>query len=188
VLQDSDDDDYAYELDCNDHDLDDVYHYVQATLSDVGTINGLDTFECYEFLQRDGTDFKTIQIQAGKGVKLINYGAGKVSSMTKDDGSVYIPPVTVQFTFTLNPNITHYEYRIYQVDAVGSLTGANELQGIEDADTNTYTYSYTYDGTDIVIAVQILPHANDYIESETYYTLSDTDQSVTIDLKVDINN
>ena len=188
VLQDSDDNDYAYELDCNNHSLDDVYHYIQATLSDTGTIHDIDTFECNEFLQRDGTKFKTVQVQAGKGLKLINFGAGKASSFTKDDGTIYNVPEEVQFTFTVNPSITHYEYRIYKVDDKGSLKGADELQGTEDTDSDSYIYSYNYTDSDIDIALQILPHDNDYVESVTYYTLSDTDQSVVIDLIKDINN
>lgn len=94
---------------------------------------------------------------------------------------------SVQFKFTVTPSITGYEWRIYQVDAKGSLKGAVDLAGEESATADNQTYSYNYT-SDIEIALQILSRSNDYVESDTYYTLNSLDQDVTINLTPDINN
>jgi len=94
----------------------------------------------------------------------------------------------VNFKFTLSPSITGYEWRLYEVNNKGSLDGAINLAGEESAtaDNQTYQYNYTQDK---VMAVQILPHnQEDFVESDTYYTLSDSNKSVTITLEKDINN
>ena len=92
-----------------------------------------------------------------------------------------------QFIFTLSPTNTAYEWRIYSVTALGSLVGAVELDGEESATVDTQTYNYTYSG-DQPIAVQIIDNLSDYIESVTYYTLLNSNQSVTILLQTDDNN
>jgi len=92
------------------------------------------------------------------------------------------------FKFTVRPSITHYEWRIYKVDNIGSLAGASELAGEESATEDNQTYSYNYT-SDTPIAVQIISQPdNDYEESITYYTLTDSDQNVTINLNADENN
>lgn len=89
--------------------------------------------------------------------------------------------------YTLNPAITNYEYRIYEVTNTGSLAGANEVQGDENATNASQSYAYDFvNGTNY--AIQILPKANDFEESVTYYSATAGDQNVIINLKKDINN
>ncbi|MCD6434848.1 MAG: hypothetical protein J7L15_00440, partial [Clostridiales bacterium] len=102
-------------------------------------------------------------------------------------GVVNVVAGLVDFTFTISPSLIDYEHRIYSVDTLGSLVGSVELTGLEVSGLDTYTYTYTYSTPD-PIAVQFLPHLNDYEESITYYNLSPNNQSVTINLKPDINN
>ncbi len=97
VFQASADAEYTWELDCGGGSLESAYHYVQYKLTNFGEWAGIDTFELDEFLVRDGSMFKTLQARSGEGVKLVNY-SGKVSGMTKDDGTVYVPPVDVIMT------------------------------------------------------------------------------------------
>jgi len=95
---------------------------------------------------------------------------------------------TYNFKFTLQPSITNYEWRIYEIDAIGSLTGAVELAGGETASIDNQTYTYTYI-SDTPIALQIISQPNtDYVESTTFYTLSNSDQNTNILLDIDINN
>ena len=94
------------------------------------------------------------------------------------------------FDFTLSPNITDYEYRMYLVDAIGSLAGATEVSGEESATGANQSYSYSYI-PGLYLAVQILSNpagSNDYEENLTYYTLGPNDLSVVINLKADNNN
>jgi len=94
----------------------------------------------------------------------------------------------ITFGFTLTPSVTGYEWRIYTVDALGSLDGAVELTGEETAtqDYQEHTYSYSSDQT---AAVQILSQPNlDYVESVTYYILSNIDQNISLLLTPDENN
>ncbi|WP_456403235.1 hypothetical protein [Hydrogenimonas sp.] len=97
VFQSSADVDYTWELDCGGGSVENAYHYVQYRLTNFGEWAGVNTFELDEFLIRDGDKFKTVKARSGEGVKLVNY-TGKVSGMTKDDGSVYVPPVDVIMT------------------------------------------------------------------------------------------
>lgn len=99
-------------------------------------------------------------------------------------GNVNIVAGQKTFSFTLNPSITGYEWRIYDVNATGSLTGAVELDGEETATVDNQSYSYSYVADD-VIAVQIM--SSNYEESITYYTLGNSDQSVTINLTLEDN-
>lgn len=100
-------------------------------------------------------------------------------------GTVYIPAASYDFKFTLNPSITGYEWRIYEVTALGSLGGALEKDGEEVAIADNQTYSYEY-SSDKFIAVQII--SDEYEESITYYTLSNAHQDLTINLTTDDND
>jgi len=95
------------------------------------------------------------------------------------------------FNFTLSPSVTGYEWRLYEVTAVGSLDGSVEMDGEESATDDNQEYAYNYAG-DQPIAVQIITHSfgseDDYVESNTYYTLGSTGQNVTILLTEDDNN
>ena len=134
------------------------------------------------------TGNEDIYVNVPTGTITINVATGATIPSIRSAGAIVnVVAGLVDFTFTINPALTNYEYRIYDVNTVGSLIGAVELQGLEVATLSSYTYTYTHT-VDNVIAVQILPHANDYEESITYYTLTNTNQSVTINLNRDHNN
>lgn len=114
---------------------------------------------------------------------------GDISYQVGSGGSVTLVLDPKTFQFTINPStLIDYEWRLYSVTAVGSMAGATELDGEENATTGTQSYSYSYTA-DVAVAVQIINQPdNDYVESTTYYTLGNADQSVTINLVKDINN
>ena len=129
---------------------------------------------------------KLIHFTATSGDIVINIKNSDTPTYKSEGASVSIVN-NINFKFTLKPSITDYEWRLYSVTAAGSLDGSINLAGEESAtqDNQTYTYNYT---NDIIVCVQILPFADDYVESDTYYTLGETDQNVTINLVKDINN
>lgn len=92
---------------------------------------------------------------------------------------------TVQVAFTVNPAITGYEWRIYEVTAAGSLAGATELDGEETAVSSSQTYNHNSTGT-ITIAVQVI--SADYEEEIGYFTLASTDLNLTINLTEETND
>ncbi len=153
--------------------------YIPASIT--GTIT-LDNFQS----DGSGTD---IYWAGTSGTLTVNKGNGtNFSTSSTAGGTVYYPAESYSFKFTLSPSITAYEWRIYSVTAVGSLDGATELDGQESATADNQTYTYEY-SSDIIIAVQILSQPDeDYEESITYYTLSNANQNVTINLTVDDNN
>jgi len=91
------------------------------------------------------------------------------------------------FKFTLNPSVTSYEWRLYEVTTLGSLVGAVEKDGEEVASADNQTYNYTY-SADQPIAIQIIHNSGDYIEAVEYFTLKNSDQDITINLQIDENN
>ena len=123
----------------------------------------------------------TLTIQATNGSSLTAGDSGT------GNGETNIQNI-VQFSFTLLPSITNYEWRIYTVNNLGSLAGSVEIAGEETATTDNQTYSYNY-LADQKIAVQIISQpANDYEENISYYILGNINQTVTINLKKDENN
>ena len=137
--------------------------------------------------ERNGNE--DIYISASSGTVTINVATGATTPSVRSAGAVVnVVAGQVDFTFTVNPSIINYEYRIYLVTTLGSLVGAVELQGLETATTDSYTYTYTFTAAD-PIAVQIIAQPNnDYEEIINYFNLSPNNQSVTINLKADINN
>lgn len=122
----------------------------------------------------------TLTINASNGSSLTAGDAGTGNGQTNIVN-------TVTFKFTLNPSLTSYEWRIYEVTAIGSMSGAVEKDGEETATADNQTYSYSY-SSDQPIAVQIINQPdNDYEESVTYYTLGNSSQDVSILLKKDDN-
>lgn len=169
-------------------------HAVELTSLGTGTMTwncvttGFDTGSTGSPVTPTSTGNETIYVNVASGTITINVATGATTPSIRSAGAtVNVVAGQVDFTFTVNPSITNYEYRIYSVTAAGSLVGASELQGLETATLSSYTYTYTYSTAD-TIAVQILPHANDYEEKIEYFTLSPNDQSVTINLIPDINN
>lgn len=131
------------------------------------------------------TGDETIHITATSGTFTINVADGATTPSVSSAGAVVnVVAGQKDFSFTVSPSITGYEWRIYDVTATGSLAGATELDGEETATADNQTYSYSYVADD-VIAVQIID--DDYEESITYYTLKNADQSVTITLTPEEN-
>ena len=91
------------------------------------------------------------------------------------------------FNFSVNSGMTNYEWRIYKVDAPGSLQGSVELAGEESASSDSISYQYSY-LNDITIALQILPHGNDFLEDVSYHTLTANSQNASIKLIEDTFN
>lgn len=132
------------------------------------------------------SDSAAIDVTATSGTVTLNISGGTTPTY-KTAGATVNVVSSVSFKFTVSPSITSYEWRLYEVTALGSLAGAVEKDGEESATVDNQTYSYSYT-TDKYIAVQIIGHANDYIESITYYTLKNADQEVTVLLVRDDNN
>ncbi len=131
---------------------------------------------------------EAIFVNVGSGTLTINVGASAtVPSIRSAGATVNVVAGQSDLEFTVSPALTNYEYRVYEVTAKGSLTGSVEVQGIESTSVATNTYSYTH-SVGKFFAVQIIPHANDYVEAVEYYDSSANDQSVTINMKKDTNN
>lgn len=134
---------------------------------------------------------ETILVSVASGITLtINVSAtGSTPSVYNTGlGTVNVVAGLKTFSFQTSPALIDYEWRIYYVTAVGSMDGAIEKEGQEDATAGAKTHSYSY-VADQPIAVQIISQPDhDYVESTTYYTLKNADQSVTINLQKDINN
>jgi len=144
------------------------------------------------YASSDGsTGNETILVSVSSGFTLtINVSATATTPTIYNTGAGTVSVVAGQktFKFTLSPSLTNYEWRLYSITAVGSLDGATELDGEEDATADNQSYAYSY-SSDQPIAVQIINQPdNDYVESITYYTLVNNDQDVTILLTKDINN
>lgn len=104
------------------------------------------------------------------------------------DGQVNIVSGQVTYTFNLSPAVTGYEYAIYEVTAEGSLQGSNEVKAVETEASSSFSYTFIY-APSTIIAVQVLPKgALDVKESVTYYALTNTDQTFTLNLIEDTNN
>jgi len=118
----------------------------------------------------------------------ITVNANALSDPTSYTGSTVTFENPKTFKFTVNPSITGYEWHIYEVDVLGSLDGAVELDGEETAIADNQIYPYTYSG-DMSVAVQVISQPDyDYTESISYYTLKNGNQEVTINLEIDENN
>ena len=118
---------------------------------------------------------ETILANVSAGITLtINIATGASIPSIADSGTGIVAVIAgqVDFTFTISPAYTNYEYRIYSVDNLGSLAGSVELQGLEAATLDTYTYTYTYSAA-TPIAVQLIPHLNDFESPNSLSTSSD---------------
>lgn len=134
----------------------------------------------------NGSDDAAIDVTAPSGTVTINISGGDTPTY-KTAGATVVINNAKNFTFTLSPSITNYEWRLYSVTAIGSLAGSVELAGEELASQDNQAYAYNYT-VDTPVAVQIIGKGNDTVESITYYTLSSSDQNVSITLQEDDNN
>lgn len=98
------------------------------------------------------------------------------------------PNITVNnskaFNISINPNVTGYEWRVYTVSAIGSLSGAVEIAGEESATTNSHDVLHGY--TSQAVAVQIID--SNYVEATKYYTLEANDLTTIIDMDIETND
>jgi len=111
------------------------------------------------------------------------------TTYTSAGATVNIIEPSLSFDFTVKPSIAGYEWRIYEVDALGSLKGSAEVAGEETAteDNQSYVFSPTA-GTPVCVQLLFDPATHDYEEVNEYYTLTDASQDVIINLDVDDNN
>ena len=135
------------------------------------------------------TGNETIFVNVGSGTLTINVADGaSIPSIRTAGATVNVVAGLKTFTFNTLPSFTGYEWRIYEVTAIGSLTGSVEIAGEESAISSTNNYSYSY-AADQPIAVQIISQPGaDYEEEIRYFTLVNSNQSTTINLTIDNNN
>jgi hypothetical protein len=150
--------------------------------------SGYDTGVSGEPVTATSTGNETIYVNVASGTLTINVeGGGTLPSIRSAGAVVNLVAGQSVLAFELSPAIVNYEYRIYTVTATGRLTGSVEVQGIENATQSNQSFTYEFTGSG-VYAIQILPRANDYEESITYYSASSAAQNVIINLTKDINN
>jgi hypothetical protein len=133
------------------------------------------------------TGNETILVSVNTGITLtINVAATGSTPTIKNDGLGTVLVVAGQktFSFTVNPSITGYEWRLYEDSGVPGELGTVELDGEETATQDNQSYSYSY-STDQDIVLQILDA--DYVENIQYFTLVNGDQDVTINLILEEN-
>lgn len=170
-------------------------HAVELTSIGAGSMTWNNTLSGYDVgasgspVTPTNTGNEAIFVNVASGTLTINVADGATTPSIRSAGAI-VNVVAGQktFSFTVNPAITGYEWRIYSVDGEGAMAGAVELVGEESAIASSQQYSYSYT-VDQPIAVQIISQpTHDYEEVTAYYTLVNANQSVNINLKVDINN
>jgi len=87
-------------------------------------------------------------------------------------------------SFTINPSIIGYEWRLYIKNVTEGIIGNVELAGEETATQDNQSYSYTY-VSDVVAILQII--AEGYEESLTTLDLKNVDLNRTINLQIEEN-
>ena len=141
TLQDSDDEDYKYELDCWNNAMTDVYQYLQAKLSTDNTdLNWLNWLELKEFFIKDWKKWKVLQAREWEWIKLINYIQWEVTSFTKDNWDEYVLPLVVKFSA---PNLVDWtRVQIYNTE------NDTELDNVK-LDGDWYSNKFTVDWDNI---------------------------------------
>lgn len=99
-------------------------------------------------------------------------------------GTVVVAVGKKDFSFTVNPGITGYEWRLYEKNVTEGTIGTVELDGEESATVDNQTYQYTYI-SDKVVILQII--AEGYEESLTELTLKNSDLDITVNLQTEEN-
>lgn len=132
------------------------------------------------------TGNEAIHITAVTGTFIINVSdTATIPSVSSAGAIVNVISGQKTFSFTLNPSITGYEWRIYTVNGAGSLDGSVEIAGEEVASVDNQSHTYTY-SVDTIIAIQIL--SVPYEEEIIYDVLKNADKDITINLTVDNND
>lgn len=160
-----------------------------GTMTWTGKLTGYDAGVAGSPVTPTSTGNEAIYVNVGAGTLTINVAEGAdIPSIRSAGATVNVVAGQRTFTFTLNPSITNYEWRIYEVSAIGSLGGAVEVAGQESATQDNQAYNYSFTAPQ-AIAVQIISQPNnDFVEAIEYFTLGDANQSVTINLQTDNNN
>lgn len=178
----------------NDFESDGSNHAVELSSIGAGAMSWDNTLTGYVAgvtgspITPSATGNEAIFVNVASGTLTINVGANATVPSIRSAGAIVnVVAGQSDLTFTIDPSYPDYEYRVYEVTAKGSLTGSVEVQGIEQTSIATNTYSYTH-VIGKFLAVQIIPHANDFVENTSYYDSSATDQIVTINLTKDTNN
>lgn len=131
------------------------------------------------------TGDETIHITATTGTFIISVASGATTPSVSSAGAIVNVVVgQTDFTFTVNPAITGYEWRIYEDSGTPGVIGTVELDGEESATTSSQTYTFTH-SVDTDVVVQII--AAGYEEALHYDTLTAADKSITINLEIEEN-
>jgi len=146
------------------------------------------TFDSTDYAIIDGTTGnEVLKVDVDAGVTLtinISETANSPTVYNTGDGTVEKVYAQKTFSFTLNPSITGYEWRLYEKNITEGTIGTVELEGEEVAtvDNQSYNYSYISD-TDVVLQVI----ADGYEESLTNFVLGGSNQDVVIVLNAEHN-
>ena len=172
TYNDTDGNEYSYNIDCGGNRLEDVYDHINAKLATEDDTDVLGT-KCRlvttQPLTYDGTIFNGSQ-----GFYFTNY-VGNIAKQIADDGTVFIPPTSV--IYKLTGLQTGTEVRIYQTSDM------TELAGIESS-TTSFQYSYIH-AADIEVVVVIFALGYQPIRIET--TLTNENASIPIQQIFDRN-
>jgi len=126
-----------------------------------------------------GNDFDGINT-SGSNIVVNNSGTSDAANDTGANTITYQSSST--FAFTLSPSIIGYEWRLYVDSGVSGELGTTLLAGQETAVADNQSYSST-SSQDVVL--QILSEG--YEEFNGYYSLTSSDQSITIPLEKEGN-
>ncbi len=146
----------------------------------------------YEFAASARGAGKAINFTHTSGDILITASAGYYQPVLADitvsgAGTVSFPAgISRNFGFTINNNITGYEWRLYQDSGVPGELGSVELAGEEISASIDHlpAYTYTY-GVDTAVILQII--ANGFEEKLLYFTLADADLTLNVILAIEEN-
>lgn len=168
--------DWTWVVDGGDNTLVNIYSWLSDQYVNSGSAPPwLDQMrlERTRLIERSGT-FYTERIES-HGVYIMNY-AGDVDYMTADDGTLYYPPVNVDFKLT--NLVAGSEIGIY---TSGSMTEVYHLES--SGSTATYNYDWTGDQS-----VYVVIHSVNYVPiTIENLTLGNTDQTIPVSQQYDRN-
>lgn len=186
------DEEYTWLVDCDSNAMTVVYDYLMAKMCEAGTNLDTEFFEAIEWgedeqsqlVYKDTTGYFTERnVNRAEGVWLSNRGAGSINYMTSDGGVQFVPPVTIDVTFTGMKDNTEVR--------VCDFTTDEALAGVEDAvggspDDRSVTFSLT-SGTVVNIRFAndqwIVPDRNSILN----FTWPATDTTIPITQVLDRN-
>lgn len=147
------------------------------------TINGTLTFSVAGTY--DLTDCNVTSVANTSAGNVIINTLGTTSIINNLGVNITIVEAQKTFSFTVSPLPTPgYEWRLYTVTSEGSLVGAVEIAGNENETEATNTYLHSFSNQPVGLQIMSTEH----VEITTYVTLTSTDSSVTINLKLDNND